>query len=113
MDRWVPVPVTSWQSGLLGVGAGLPVVWAVCAFAPDLSAAGGLGGIVVFVVYGPMLVAALAVAGATAALAFGSGQGRWWMVAAPSVMWVCCWSARPASIDELASLPLAASRDVD
>jgi hypothetical protein len=87
MDHGAAAPFTWWQSGLLGIGAGLPVVWAVCAFAADVSAAGGLGGIFVFFALGPMIVVALAVAGAFAVWAAGKGQGWSWLVAAPMVMW--------------------------
>jgi hypothetical protein len=87
MDHGGAASITWWQSGLLGLGAGLPVVWAVCAFAADLSSAGGLGGIVVFLAFGPMIVVALAVAGSVVAWAVGKGQGPWWVVAAPMVMW--------------------------
>ncbi|WP_238009027.1 hypothetical protein KZZ52_20785 [Dactylosporangium sp. AC04546] len=81
-----------WQSGLVGIGAGLPMVWAVWAFTADVSAVDGLGVILVFFWYGPMIVAFLAVAGWIAVLAVvGNGKARWrywwWVVATPLALW--------------------------
>jgi hypothetical protein len=81
-----------WQSGLLGIGAGVPIVIAVCVFTAEVSAMGGLGGILVFFWYGPMIVAVLALAGWVAVWAVVAEwkvrwRDWWWVVAAPLFMW--------------------------
>src|SRR5690242_19785563 len=44
MDSGTAVPVRWWQSGLLGIGAGLPMVWAVYTFTAEASDEDLVGG---------------------------------------------------------------------
>ncbi|MGI5174960.1 hypothetical protein ACQEVZ_01310 [Dactylosporangium sp. CA-152071] len=92
MDHEATAPVIRWwRSGLIGVGAAMPMVVTVYANAADVSAMDGVGGVLVFLVWGPMIVAGLAVAGWFAVWHVGSGKAQrrrwWWVVGAPFAMW--------------------------
>ncbi|GAA3208300.1 hypothetical protein ACFO1B_18660 [Dactylosporangium siamense] len=80
------------RAGLVGIGASVPIVASVWAFAADLSTMGGFGGLIVFLVYGPMIVLAAAAAGWVVVWALlDRGTEPWrhsWVIVAPFVMWV-------------------------
>src|SRR4051812_45348071 len=90
MDEWTPVkPFGWWRSGLLGLVAAAPVVWALVGLIG--MADDDLGGLV-FLAYGPCVVGGAAVLGSV--LMVGVTDQRRaerprlaWMIAAPLVMW--------------------------
>ncbi|MFB9451414.1 hypothetical protein [Dactylosporangium vinaceum] len=92
MGEWTPVePFGWWRSGLLGLVAAAPVVWAVVGLIGELDA--DLGGLVVFAVYGPCVVAGAALLGAAlmVGVTLERRAERWrlaWMIAAPPLVWL-------------------------
>ncbi|GAA2357780.1 hypothetical protein GCM10010170_051210 [Dactylosporangium salmoneum] len=92
MDDGAAAPVRWWRPGLLGMAAGVPIAWAVWAFTADVASADGLGAIVVFLGYGPVIVIAVAAVSCIALWEFVRQRAqRWrlsWVLAAPFAMWV-------------------------
>ncbi|MEU7874758.1 hypothetical protein [Dactylosporangium sp. NPDC049140] len=84
------VPVGWWRSGLVGLGVALPIIWAVAALTGSVDR--DLGGLVVFVMYGPMIAIAAALLGVVVVWGL---TDRWaerrrlsWVIVAPFVVYV-------------------------
>ncbi|MER7279231.1 hypothetical protein ABT369_32815 [Dactylosporangium sp. NPDC000244] len=86
MSDALAAPGPWWRSALVGLGAATPIVWAVWGLTPMVS--DFLGGILVFLGYGPLIAIGAALLGSGVVLASSERRARSWLIAAPFVMWV-------------------------